>query len=78
MRKQRVPQPGRRAGRSLRGKILRNDRAGKAAHAKKRQHKALPEDIARIAGRDADVDDIRHDERHEQLERRFQQLEKRR
>ena len=77
MGKQRMPQPRRCAGRGLCGKILCNGGAGKAAQAKKRQNKALFQNIARVARGNAGVDDVRHDERHEQFERRLQQLEKR-
>ena len=77
MRKKRTAQAARRAGRGLGGKILRARGAGKAAQAESDQHKAFFQDIRRIAGRNADVDDIRHDERHQKLKRGLEQLEAR-
>ena len=60
------------------GEILSRQAAGKADGSQQQQQAAPHEDIVEIAGSNADVHDVRHDQRHEQVERGFQHLEKRR
>ena len=77
VRKERMAQAARRTGRGFGGKILRAGGAGKAAQAEADQNQTFFQDIRRIAGRNANVDDIRHNERHKQFKRSLQQLEAR-
>ena len=46
-------------------------------HPQTRQQQAHPEDIGLIAGGNAPVDDRRHHQRHQQLQRRLRQLQQR-
>ena len=75
MGKQRVPQAGGIAHRRLCGKILGRHAAQQTDAAQQHQQAAAQQDIARIARCDAVVDDIRHDQRHEQVEERLQHFE---
>ena len=66
----------READRGLGRKILREHRAGEADKSEQHEKSAHAENIGLVACRNADVDDVFHDERNHQLENRFQHLEK--
>ena len=72
MGKQRVPQPRSIAHRRLCRKILRNDRTAESDRPQEDKQSAARKNIAGIAVRNAMIDDIRHDDRYEQIEQRFQ------
>ena len=76
--KQRMAQSRGVAHSSLCRKILRGQTAGQADGGQHEQQPAPQKDIVEIMGGDADVDDVCHDQRHEQIERCFQHLEERR
>ena len=57
------------------GKILCRQAAGKADHGQQQQNAAPHKNIVEVVGGNADIHDIRHDQRHEQVERGFQHLE---
>ena len=78
MRKQRVAHAGGKAGRRLRGKILRRDRRNQPDCRQRKQNQAHPEDESFVAVLNACIDDRRHYQRNHQLERRLQHLEQRR
>ena len=61
-----------------RRKVLRRDGEGEPDDAEPDEEQTHAHDISLVAFRDAVIDDRRHDERHDELERGFQQLEKRR
>ncbi len=77
MRKQRVAQRGGVAHRRLGREILRRQAAGKADDGQQQQNAAPHKDIVEVVGCNAHVDDVCHHQRHEQVERGFQHLEKR-
>ena len=76
MRKQGMAQGCGIAHRRLCGKILRRQAADKADEGQQQQKPAPHKDIVKIVGGNADVHDVRHHQRHEQVERSFQHLEK--
>ena len=76
MGKQGVPQRGGVAHRRLGGKVLRGQAAGKADESQQQQKAAPHQNIMQVMCCNAHIDDIRHDQRHEQVERGFQHLEK--
>ena len=76
MRKQGMAQGCGIAHRCLCGKILRRQAADKADEGQQQQKSAPHKDIVKIVGGNADVHDVRHHQRHEQVERSFQHLEK--
>ena len=75
MGKQRVPQGGGVAHRRLGRKILGGDAAPQAHHGQKQQQSAPREDIAGVAGRDAHIDDVGHDQGDQQVEAGLQHFE---
>ena len=77
MRKQRAAQPRGKAAGGFCGKILRRDRRRQPQKPQQQEKPALAQNVARVAGADALVSDARHDERHDQLKARLQQLERR-
>ena len=70
-------QPGRKADGGLRREILRRDGADEADERQTDHQQHHTDDVMNVARGDADVDDLRDDKRHEQLERSLEQLEQR-
>ena len=77
MRKEGVADVLGKADRCLCRKVLSGDGADQTDHAEGNQNEAGADDDGTIALLDADIDDLRHDQRNEQLERGLQQLEQR-
>ena len=77
VRKQRVAQGGGVAHRGPGRKILCGDAAPQAHHGQKQQQPAPREDVAGVARGDAHVDDIGHDQRHQQVKAGLQHFEQR-
>ena len=70
-------QPGRKADGGLRREILRRDGADEADERQTDHQQHHTDDVMNVSRGDADVDDLRDDKRHEQLERSLEQLEQR-
>ena len=77
MIEKRLPELCRKADARLCRKVLGRDAADNADHGKKDQDPELPEEKSPIPGRDADIDDPCHNQRHKQVEQRLQKLERR-
>ena len=58
-------------------KILRSHGACKAEQSQRNEQHTARHDIAFVAAGDAGIDDVRHNERHQKLQKRLQKLEKR-
>ena len=76
--KQRMAQRGGVAHSGLGGEILGRQAAGQADDGEQQQDAAPRKDIMQVVRRNADVDDVCHDQRDKQVERGFQHLEQRR
>ena len=77
MGKQGVPQRGGTPHRSLGGKILGGQAAGQTNKGQRQQHTAPHQDIAQVAGGNAGIDDVRHDQRDQKIKTGFQHFEQR-
>ena len=78
MAEQRRADIGREAGRRLRGEELCRDGEDEPRRAQRGYNRAHAQDVGFVGVADARVDDSGHQERNEQLHRRFEELEQRR
>ena len=74
----RLPQRGRKADARLRGEELRGEAAPHADRGHQQQDQKADDDVRTVVVRDADVDHLRDNDRHEQIEHDLEELEKRR
>ena len=75
--KDRVAHTGGKADCRLRRKILRGHGGGKPQKPQPDQKQAPPEQIPAVAGGNAGVDNVCHNQRHKQLQKRLEELEER-